>query len=250
MNTYLVCALLNQYCVTFFYINIHSVVDEVKGKVWNFSKRFNKMVSKVSDALEKENVPPKKVVNFLKMPDPYYKTRKEHMTFVKTLEETADILTLLGALNEYWDHFNYHLLEQLIMAPGIKKCIGKKKCCQLKRSMREYIQDMDEFRPRATIGDYCKEFVKEEEAVPEDFKKLVSKHVWPEVVTLQDVEDFRQKVAQDYQLQKCLVFFKNIRFGSVILTWWIPMEALPCTTCSPMGEWIVKPSFLLFEMSV
>ena len=198
------------------------------------------MVSKVSDALEEKAVTPKKVINFLKMPDPFYKTRNEHMTFVKTLEKADDILDLFGALNEYWDHFNYHLLKQLIMAPGIKKCINKKKCRQLQRAMTEYVQDMDKFRPRATIGDYCRIFVKEEEGVPEGFKSLVSKHEWPKVVTLQDVENFRQKVARKYQLHECLVFFKNIGFGSVMFTWWIPIEAIPSMMGPSLGEWMIS----------
>ena len=110
------------------------------------------------------------------------------------------------------------------MAPGIEMYIDKAKCVQLQTDMKQYVKEMDEFRRQATLGIYCKVFVKQKKKLPEGFKELVTEHrEWTKENTLQDVEDFRQEVAREYQLHECLVFFKNIVFHSVEVIWWIPI---------------------------
>ena len=203
--------------------NLHSVEGEVKEKVENFSKRFNEMTIDTRVALQKSNTTPKEVIVLFTMPSAYLETRDAHMEFLDTLNTAADILDLFIALNKYWDHFNYHLLEHLITATGIEVYIDREKCVHLQEAMEQYIKEMDVFRRQTTLGVYCKVFVKQKKEVPKNFRELVTKHDWSETNTLQDVEDFRQKVAQEYQLHKCLVFFKSILFCSVEIIWWIPI---------------------------
>ena len=213
----------------------------MKRKVKDFSKRFNEMTDDTRVALERNNTSPKEVIVLLTMPSAYLEARDEHMEFLDTLKEAADILDLFIALNKYWDHFNYHLLEHLITAPGIKRYIDKEVCEQLQGNMEQYVEEMDEFRQRATLGIYCKVFVKQKKEVPKSFKELVTKHEWSEMNTLQDVEDFRQEVAQQYQLHICLVFFKNILFCSVEVIWWIPIvRPLPSIDPQPQGSCATK----------
>ena len=201
----------------------------------DLSERFNGMSYDASDALEENKVTPKKVIYFLKMPDPYFTTRNEHMEFLDTLSAAGDVLDLFIALNSYWDHFNYHLLERLIMAPRIERMIEDKEMWhRLQAAMKQYVQDLDGFRRRTTLGVYYKVFDKQKKEVPEGFQELVTKHEWSEANTLQDVEEFRQKVAVKYQLHICLVFLKNIAFSSVVITWWIP-KSLVTTQPQPEG---------------
>jgi len=201
----------------------------------DLSQRFNGMSYDASDALEENKVTPKKVIYFLKMPDPYFTTRNEHMEFLDTLNVAGDVLDLFIALNSYWDHFNYHLLERLIMAPRIERMIEDKEMWhQLQAAMKQYVQDLDRFRRRTTLGVYYKVFDKQKKKVPEGFQELVTKHEWSEANTLQDVEEFRQRVAVKYQLHICLVFLKNIAFSSVVITWWIP-KSLVAPSTQPEG---------------
>ena len=204
---------------------MNPVENEVKNKVEHFSKCFNQMAHDTMCALKDNNTSPKEVIYLIKMPDPYYKTRDEHMEFLDTLVAAADILDLFTTLNKYWDHFNYHLLERLINAPRIEKYIDTRKCSQLQTTMKQYVQEMDIFRRQTTLGVYCKVFVKQKKEVLEGFRGKVTEHEWSEMNTLQDVEDFRQRVAQEHQLHICLVFFKSIVFGSVQIIWWIPIMA-------------------------
>ena len=209
--------------MTWFFVDIVSVEDEVKTKVNDFSIRFNEMSINTRLALENRDVTPKQVIFFLTRPTADLETQDEHLKFVDTLKEAADILDLFIALNEYWNHFNYHLLECLITAPGIDNYVGKEKCVQLKEMMEQYTKDMGVFRQQATLGAYCKIFAKQKQEVPKNFKELVTEHKWTKMNTLQDVEDFRQEVARKYQLHQCLVFFRNILFCSVKVIWWIPI---------------------------
>ena len=214
-----------------------SIEEEVRVKVEYFSKRFDKMTDGTRVALEKSNTSLKEVVVLLTMPIAYLETRDEHMEFLDTLKEAADILDLFIALNKYWDHFNYHSLEHLITVPGIERCIDGGKCEQLQGDMEQYVDEMDEFRRQATLGVYCKVFVKQKKEVPKSFKKLVTRHKLSERNTLQDVENFRQEVARKYKLHECLVFFKNILFRSVEVIWWIPIVTpLPSVGSQPQGS--------------
>lgn len=206
----------------------HFVESEVKTKVESFAQCFRKMIAEASTALEKSGTTPERVIFFLSMPDAYFRIQKEHRKFLQTLNKAASIVQLFTALNEYWDHLNYHLLEQLIIAPGIENYIEKVKCLELKETMEQYVQDIDIFRRKTTIGVYCKVIANQKEEVPEGFKKMVTKHKkWSKDNTLQEVEDFRQIVAQEHKLHQCLVFFNNILFHSVEIIWWIPIEAQP-----------------------
>ena len=223
--------------MTWFCVTINSVEDEVKIKVKDFSKRFSKMTIGTRIALQKSNTTPKEVIVLLTMPSAYLETRDEHMEFLDTLKEAASILDLFIALNKYWDYFNYHLLEHLITVPGIDGHIEGEKCAQLQEEMEQYVEEMDKCRRQATLGVYCETFVEQRKEVPKSFKELVTKHDWSKMNTLQDVEDFRQEVAWEYQLHKCLVFFKNILFHSVEVIWWIPIVTpFPSIDLQPQGS--------------
>ena len=210
----------------------------MKSKVEDFSKRFTEMSTGIRLALEQSNTASQDVVLLLTAPSPYLDDDDEHMEFLETLFEINNIKTLFNKLNKYWNYLNYYLLERLIMAHDIKRHIDGEKCEQLQGDMKQYIEDMIGFRQSTTIGVYCKTMVKKKMKLPEGFEELVTEcHEWSKENTLQDVEDFRQEVAQEYKLHRCLIFFKRILFGSVIIIWWIPIVALPppptpgrCTT--------------------
>ena len=179
----------------------------------------------ILDELEKSETNPSKVVFFLTMPDAYHKTSKEHMMFLDTLNAATNMLDLFITLNKYWDHFNYHLLKKLITAPRIDTHMNTNECQRLQAAMKKYIEEMDAFRRQTHIDVCCKIFVNHEEKVLEGFTEVVTEHKLTEMKTLQDIEDYRQRLAQQYNLQECLVFMKNVRPGSVVITWWIPCEA-------------------------
>ena len=93
---------------------------------------------------------------------------------------------------------------------------------KLQTKMDQYVQDLKKFRIRTKLGVYYEVVNKRETNIPEGFKELVTKHEWTKENTLEDVEQFRFKMADQYQLSDVLLLFKSVVFASVFITWWIP----------------------------
>ena len=188
------------------------------------------------DALDDSKASPKKVINILLLSDTEFSNRYEHGGFLDTLKAAADILDLFAVLNRYWDHFNYHLLEQLLTAPRIERLFADKSLCQeLQEYMKRYVEEMVDFRKRTAIDVYCKAVNQPIVPVPDGFKRLVNKIERTEMKTLQHVEEFRQKVAYEYKLHQCLVFLENIGLGSVVITLWVPQSVVLVDPLSEVG---------------
>ena len=57
---------------------------------------------------------------------------------------------------------------------------------------------------------------------PQNFRKVVIHFDWRNGITLEDVEQFRQRYASKYGLHECAMMIAEIRDGSYIITWFIP----------------------------
>ena len=51
---------------------------------------------------------------------------------------------------------------------------------------------------------------------------MVVRFDWPEKVTLEVVEQFRQKFSSEHGLHECAMMIAQIRSGCYIITWFIP----------------------------
>ena len=165
-------------------------------------------------------------------------TRKEHQIFLNSLDKDGDIDSLFISLEKYWDLFNYHLLEKIIIAPDMENIIHDpeewEKWQKLQRKMVQYVEDLKKFRIRTKLGVYYEVVDKRETNIPAGFKELVTKYEWTKENTLEDVEQFRFKMADKYQLSHVLLLFKSVVFSSVFITWRIP-AALVVSPCLPGG---------------
>ena len=56
---------------------------------------------------------------------------------------------------------------------------------------------------------------------------MVVRHEWPDTVTLEDVERFRQKYMCEFNLRKCAMMCNGIVPGSFTVTWFIPLSIIP-----------------------
>ena len=212
------------------------VENDVEVKLADFSFRFNGMVVDTEGALEDSKTPPKKVIYMLLLPDAKFKNRYEHKGFLDTLNAAADILDLFAILNKYWDHFNYHLLEHFLAAPRIEKLfVNEDTCHKLKRCMKQYVEEMVNFRKRTALDVYYKAAEQPIVDVPDGFQKLVKTFESSEMKTLQHVEEFRQRVAYEYKLHQCLVFLESIELGSVVITLWVPQSVVLVDPLSEVG---------------
>ena len=184
------------------------------------------MVTRAQDALDESKVDPRKIVNIIRRPDAQFSYVPRE--FFDSLNAAADVLDLFAKLDNYWDHFNYHLLERLILLPSTKRLFAdnlKRIYDDLKQRMTLYREEMEYFRRHTSIETYCKAVRQPKpKNVPPEFEEMIKES---DLKTLQDVEEFRQEVAYEYKLHECLIYWKKIKIGSVIVTLWIPKGAKP-----------------------
>ena len=107
-------------------------------------------------------------------------------------------------------------------------------CHKLKGWMKQYVEEMVDFRKRTALDVYYKAAEQPKVDVPDGFQKLVKTFKSSEMKTLQHVEEFRRKVAYEYKLHQCLVFLESIELGSVVITLWVPQSVVLVT---PLLKW-------------
>ena len=151
----------------------------------------------------------------------------EHKVFLekrhKTLHKCEDHMELFGELNLYWSYLAYDLLDQFI-----EELTLKEDCFEtVAGEMAEYKKDLQDFRKSTTLELFClAQSGKIGNDPPPGFKKMIIKHDWPQTVTLEYVENFRQCFGCEYNLQKCAMMLHSIRTGSITVTWFVPVAVV------------------------
>ena len=147
----------------------------------------------------------------------------EHQLFLeekqKKLRKCEDHWELFGHLNLYWNYLAFDLLEQFIEVLNLEET----EFDLVASEMTHYKRDMEDFRKTTTLQLFCQaEFPNLEANTPEGFRTVVVNFDWPKDVTLQTVEEFRQRYAQAYNLQKCAMMVYSVGIGSFIVCWFLP----------------------------
>ena len=93
-----------------------------------------------------------------------------------------------------------------------------------------------------TIDAFLSDAKEKEKKFDEDFKEMVAEFDWPEKekVTLEDVEQFRQEYASEYSLHECAMMIAQIRSGSYIITWFIPLSVVEKLKAKVLREILKK----------
>ena len=156
-------------------------------------------------------------------------TLDDHKLFLdKKIDEFGKCEThwvLFGKLNLYWNYLAYDLLYQLI-----KVLYNRHK--QFKRARKDviaYKKDIKQFMKCISLKLFCEieqKLLSLEGGPPAGFKELVLEFNWPNTVTLEAVETFRQRYARQYRLNECAMIIKSIKPGSFKVTWFVPISII------------------------
>ena len=68
---------------------------------------------------------------------------------------------------------------------------------------------------------------------------MVAEFDWPDDLTLEDVEQFRQEYASYYNLRDCAMMIAQVLPGSFIITWFIPQSVVENLKTN-IPRWILK----------
>ena len=153
----------------------------------------------------------------------------EHKKFLedkyKVLRQSEDHSELFARLNLYWKYLSFDLLDGLI-----DELIEKnRKFEEIKKQIEKYKEEINRFRESTTLVLFCQverkiSTIDDVEAVPPlGFRKMVTKHQWPETVTLKHVEEFRKSFFRRFQLPECALMVYKIQRKCFEVTWFVAL---------------------------
>ena len=194
--------------------------EEVERMIAELDDGFENLKNAIRECLEKQRVLVSKVADALTSLSPDFDEQHKKLfteSHITALYRAANISVLFGIMNPHWNYLNPSLLEHLV-----------KKCCLkvMKQEIEDYKSDLQQFRKKTPLNLFCRTQRRKRRRPQEDFEKMVVEFDWPAIVTLEDVEQFRQEYASEYSLHECAMMIAQIRSGSYIITWFIPESVI------------------------
>ena len=194
--------------------------EEVKKMISDLDKRFDSLKDTVKQSLKKLRVSVERVADVLtslaaEEDDDHHKMFLE--SHVSVLFKAADISELFGTMNCHWNYLDPPPLDDLAKKFELE---------EPKQQMEVYKSDLQQFRMKTPLTLFCLAQRRKRMRPPGEFQEMVAEFDWPDDVTLEDVEQFRQEYASHYNLRKCAMMIAQVRPGSFIITWFIPQSVV------------------------
>ena len=120
-----------------------------------------------------------------------------HKMFAKShvsdLFQAPDISIQFGIMNAHWNYLDPSLLDHLVRDCNLEEVKGE---------METYKSDLGQFRKKTPLTLFCRAQRRKRVRLSPDFQEVVAEFDWPQDVTLQVVEQFRQEYADHYGLHE------------------------------------------------
>ena len=188
--------------------NIEKEIEELEDQ-------FFDVVDKAADSLE--NVPLsriKRCVTQLPVSVKYQhkKFLEDKLSAIDNAQTVAAVFAILGL---YWNFLNCGLLTVLIRRLGN---------AETKLLMELYTEQLRRFRMKTKLGDFVGKWA---QSTPPHFVEFKAKmgHAWRNC-TLEDLEEFRKKLARLLCAEEYTVIIMSANSGCVVITWALP-SSLP-----------------------
>ena len=149
--------------------------------------------------------------------------RSDHYQFInecsENIQKAGDIGDLFRHLNLYWTFLEYSLLSHIIDSHS--DLLSEK----LKQDMKNYEKDIEAFKSQTTVeklrqvrGVCC---IRREP--PPGFSRIVTKlERKPAEYTLEELDQFRSRIAFEFNLPTFILMLESFDDGSLCITWHIP----------------------------
>ena len=219
-------------CMWICALNLYCLAIEIKEEIRELERWFNQMKLECRDCLEKRKIPVKKVVDALtNLPADDVDEHKQVLkSQLSDLYEAKNQDQLIGQLSFSMNYLSYHLLEYLAKEFHLK---------EVSVQMEDYKADLQQFRMKTPLTLFCQTQKRKRMKPSSEFQEMVAEFDWPENVTLEVVEQFRQEYASHYNLRDCAMMIAQVRSGSFIITWFIPQSVVEKLKANVPG-WILK----------
>ena len=195
--------------------------EEVEKMISDLDKRFDSLKDTVKECLKKLRVSVEKIADVLTSlsaveGDHYRLFLKEH-DYGRALFKADTIPELFGTMNSHWNYLDPPPLDDLAKKFELE---------EPKQQMEVYKSDLQQFRMKTPLTLFCLAQRRKRMRPPGEFQEMVAEFDWPENVTLEVVEQFRQEYASHYNLRDCAMMIAQVRPGSFIITWFIPQSVV------------------------
>ena len=185
-------------------------IEQVKAMIKKLEKSFDELKNTVRECVEKRGVLVKKVADVLTSlsadEDDQHKMFVEDHT--SALFRAANVSEQFGTMNFHWNYLNPPLLDHLVQKLELK---------EVKVQMDTYKSDLQQFRVKTPLTQFCQTQRRRRRRPTAEFRVMVAKFEWPESVTLEVVEEFREEYASQYNLQECAMMIAEVRPGNAFL---------------------------------
>ena len=178
--------------------------------------KFDVVKNRVKECLEKKAIPVSRVAGALTSLSPDHDDdhgRKFLECRTSALFRASSIPEQFGTMNFHWSYLDPSLLDHLVRRFDMK---------EMKGEMETYKSDLGQFRKKTPLTLFCRAQKRKRVRLSPDFQEVVAEFDWPNDVTLEVVEQFRQEYADHYGLRECAMMVAQVRPGSFIITWFVP----------------------------
>ena len=171
------------------------------------------------DDLERKNIPVRDVVDALtNLPaddvDDHKQILQDQLSVYYQANDQAE---LIGQLSFNMNYLSYHLLEYLAKEFHLR---------EVSVQMEVYKLDLQQFRMKTPLTLFCRTQKRKRIKLSPEFREMVAEFDWPENVTLDVVEQFRQGYASHYNLRQCAMMIAQVRPGSFVITWFVSASVI------------------------
>ena len=205
------------YILVFYAVKPTRMTNEVKDTIGILKTKFNGLKKKIRECLDRREVSVTDVADTLTSLSPdddecHKIFLKEH---IKMLNTAVNNTELFMTMNFHWNYLDPSLLNHLVTELEL---------VEVKPDMTTYQSELQQFRMKTPLNLFCQMQKRKNVELSPQFKKMVAKCNWPNDVSLEVVEEFRQEYASHYQLHEFAMIVADVRPGSFIITWFIPQS--------------------------
>ena len=189
--------------------------EQVMVTIEILKKKFNGLKKATRECLEKHKILVQDVAEVLTSlsPDDEECHRMFLESRIKVIATAGNNLELFLTMNFHWNYLDPSLLNHLVTELEL---------VEVKPDMTTYQSELQQFRMKTPLNLFCQTQRKKNVELSPQVRKIVAKCNWPNNVSLEVLEQFRQEYASHYQLHEFAMIVADVRPGSFIITWFIP----------------------------
>ena len=178
----------------------------MKKTIEELKTRFRAVKDNTKESLVKRRVPVDQVADSLTLLSPDDDDHHKMFTesHVSDLYHAANVAELFGMMDFHWNYLDPSLLDHLVRDFNLEEVKGQ---------METYKSDLGQFRKKTPLTLFCRAQRRKRVRPSPDFREVVAEFDWPNDVTLEVVEQFRQEYASHYGLHECAMMVAQVRPG-------------------------------------